>query len=207
LRIISGFARGLKLKSPHGQAIRPTSDRAREALFNIIGNKIQDSLVLDLFAGTGAFGIEALSRGARQVVFVDNSMDSLKLIKKNLQLLPVTQEADTQRPALPDKVPSYAHRIPSTIIKNDLCNPGFYINNRRKDLPQNFDLIFLDPPYAKGLSLQSLTYLDKSGFLAELGLLIAEDRSEVKLPESFTTLTMFDKRRYGDTTFWFYKNL
>jgi 16S rRNA (guanine966-N2)-methyltransferase len=204
LRIISGSARGLKLKGPHGQAIRPTSDRAREALFNIIGSRVQDALVLDLFAGTGALGLEALSRGARHVTFVDNSPDALVLIKNNLQLFQkiATSKQGESTPA--EGGLSLSSRKPASVIKCDLRKELCFINKERKVLPSCFDLIFLDPPYAKELSLQTLTYLDKSAFLAEQGLLVVEDHAEVELPEAFSTLIIVDKRRYGDTGFWFY---
>ena len=205
MRIISGYARGLRLKSPQGQAIRPTSDRAREALFNIINHRIQDALVLDLFAGTGALGLEALSRGARHSTFVDNNPDTIILIKKNLQLLQKNLDLDLVIHSFPERVPLLSFRQPASVIKYDLRRESFFINNEWGNSLPFFDLIFLDPPYAKGLSLQILTYLDKSDFLAEQGLLIAEERSDVTLPDSFSTLTMVDKRKYGDTGFWFYK--
>jgi 16S rRNA (guanine966-N2)-methyltransferase len=205
LRIISGYARGLKLESPQGQAIRPTSDRAREALFSIINHRIQDALVLDLFAGTGALGIEALSRGARHSTFVDNSPKAIILIKKNLQLFQRTLALDPVKPPLSERISSHFFRQPASVIKYDLRKESFFAKKERKEFLPFFDLIFLDPPYTKGLSLQILTYLDKSDFLTEQGLLIAEERSEVELPDSFSTLTVVDRRKYGDTGFWFYK--
>ena len=201
MRIISGYARGLKLKGPHGQAIRPTSDRAREALFNIIGNRVRNALVLDLFAGTGALGLEALSRGARHVTFVDNDPNALLLIKKNLQI--VEKMAASEQMKTDGALPYFPQK-PVTVIKYDLRRESFFLNKARTDHPPFFDLIFLDPPYEKGLSLQTLTYLDQNAFLTEHGLLIAEDRAGVELPDSFSTLTIMDKRRYGDTGFWFY---
>jgi len=204
LRIISGYARGLKLIGPHDQTIRPTSDRAREALFNIIGNRIRQALVLDLFAGTGAFGLEALSRGARQVTFVDSSPNALLLIKKNLQLLQKMTTFNHTESTEEEGALSFSDRKPATVIKYDLIRESFYVNNGRKDLPPSFDLIFLDPPYTKGLSLQTLTYLDKSPLLAKHGLLVAEDRSKAELPEAFNTFALVDKRRYGKTGFWLY---
>lgn len=206
MRIISGYARGLRLKSPQGQAIRPTSDRAREALFNIIGHRIQDASVLDLFAGTGALGLEALSRGARHVTFVDNNRDALILITKNLQIFPKTIAIDPVQPALSDRTSSEPFRQPVSVIRYDLRKGSFYQNTHWKNPLPCFDLIFLDPPYTKGLSLQTLTYLDDSGFLTEHGLLIAEDRSETELPDTLNTLTIADKRKYGETGFWFYQN-
>ena len=205
MRIISGYARGLRLKSPQGQAIRPTSDRAREALFNIIGHRIQDAVVLDLFAGTGALGLEALSRGARHVTFVDNSPDALVLITKNLQIFPKTIAVDPENPAPFDKTSSGSFQQPVSVIRYDLRKGSFYESTHCKHCPSCFDVIFLDPPYAKGLSLQALTYLDQSSFLAEHGLLIAEDRSEIELPDTFSTFTLADKRTYGEPGFWFYK--
>jgi 16S rRNA (guanine966-N2)-methyltransferase len=204
LRIISGYARGLKLTSPPDQAIRPTSDRAREALFNIIGNRIRQALVLDLFAGTGAFGLEALSRGARQVIFVDNNPIALLLIKKNLQLLQKMTVSNQEESTEEEETSPFSSQKPAAVIKYDLRRASFYINNERKNLPSCFDLIFLDPPYAKGLSLQTLSFLDNSPLLAKHGLLVAEDRAETELPEAFNTLKMVDRRRYGETGFWLY---
>jgi 16S rRNA (guanine966-N2)-methyltransferase len=205
LRIISGYARGLKLKSPQGQEIRPTSDRAREALFNIISHRIRDAVVLDLFAGTGALGFEALSRGARHSTFVDNHPDAIALIKKNLQLFQKNTALDLTVPPLSERLSSQPSRQTASVIKYDLRRKGFIFNHEWKPSLSFFDLIFLDPPYAKGLCLQTLTYLDKSDFLAEQGLLIAEERSGISLPEVFSSFTMVDKRKYGDTGFWFYK--
>jgi 16S rRNA (guanine966-N2)-methyltransferase len=192
------------LKSPQGQAIRPTSDRAREALFNIINHRIKDAFVLDLFAGTGALGLEALSRGARHSTFVDNAPDAIILIKKNLQLLQKNIALDLVMPSLPKRVSSPSFPQPASVIKYDLRRESFFTTDEWKNSLPFFDLIFLDPPYAKGLSLQILTYLDKSDLLADHGLLVAEERSEVTLPDTFSTLTMVDKRKYGDTRFWFY---
>ena len=205
MRIISGHARGLKLKPPQGQAIRPTSDRAREALFNIINHRPQDALVLDLFAGTGAFGLEALSRGAKHVTFVDNNPNALILIKKNLLLLQKSVPLTLISTLFPEKVSPDIVCQSASILKCDLSRESFFISIERKNTSQFFDLIFLDPPYAKGLSLQTLTYIDKNQFLADQGVLIAEECSGIELPHNLNTLTMIDKRKYGDTGFWFYK--
>jgi 16S rRNA (guanine966-N2)-methyltransferase len=206
LRIISGYARGLRLKSPQGLSIRPTSDRAREALFSIINHRLQDALVLDLFAGTGAFGLEALSRGARQSIFVDNNPDAIVLIKKNLELLQKSLPNDPAQSAFVENVFSRSCRQPSLVINYDLRREKFFMRKEWKNAFPSFDVIFLDPPYAKGLSLQVVTYLDKTDFLADGGLLIAEERSDIELPDSFSALTKTDRRRYGDTVFWLYEN-
>jgi 16S rRNA (guanine966-N2)-methyltransferase len=207
LRIISGFAKGLRLKSPQGRTIRPTSDRAREALFNIIGDQIREAFVLDLFAGTGALGFESLSRGAQHVTFIDNSPDSLNLIKKNLQLVQqalANSLASGSHP--PDDLP-LAFCPPTLVIKYDLGKGGFFKKKLWKDIPSHYDVVFLDPPYAKGLSLQTLMYLDGSDFLNRGGIVVAEDTPATDLPVIFNSFKMIDKRRYGDTGFWIYKNI
>lgn len=188
MRIISGYAKGRKLIAPPGrtQNIRPTSDRAREALFNILGTQTQGSHVLDLFAGTGALGLEALSRGAAEVVFVDFHRQSLELIQRNLQIC-TASDSHSQ----------------TAILRYDL----------RKGLPQaptlhdkkyKFDLIFLDPPYSLGLCLKILECLANSTILSENAIIVAEERSKEKLPESCGFLTITDQRTYGDTGFWIY---
>jgi 16S rRNA (guanine966-N2)-methyltransferase len=190
LRIISGHARGRKLFTPgHSNLIRPTTDRAREALFSIIGNKVFSARVLDLYAGTGALGLEALSRGASQVVFVDKHHNALELIKRNCTLC--TQDVETGQE---EKV---------IIIKHDLSR-GLNLKGDNSLQSGTFDLIFLDPPYEKGLAEKSLTALDTSGFITSTTLVIAEECSGATLPDSFTRLTLSNQRRYGDTGFWFY---
>jgi len=205
LRIISGSAKGLRLKSPYGRTIRPTSDRAKEALFSIIGNRIQKANVLDLFAGTGALGIEALSRGANHVTFVDNSPESLSIVKRNLQLLqPSYPENHTSGIHLQSELPLFCY--PSTrIVKSDLRKGSFFKKHQRKNAPNCYHVILLDPPYSKGLSLQTLIHLDQSNILCVDGIVVAEDTPTADLPDSFDTLVVMDKRRYGDTGFWFYK--
>ena len=199
MRIISGFAKGLRLYSPHGQTIRPTSDKAREALFNIIGSHVPDASVLDLFAGTGAIGLEAFSRGAAHITFVDKSQEALLLIRKNVHLFEKIekslQTSDKLRPVLSS----------ISIIKEDLGRRRFSGFLQRSFAKSIFDLIFLDPPYSKGLCLQTLIALDNSSILTEHGLIIAEEHSGIELPDRFNTLTVEDKRRYGDTGFWFYR--
>lgn len=196
MRIISGICKGLRLNTPPGksQSIRPTSDRSREALFSILGNKITDARVLDLFAGTGALGLEALSRGARSVVFVDNSSIALKLLKGNIKLFNKCVSAET---GLSE----------TKVIKGDLSKGLGSIIKYHDEENLIFDIIFLDPPYEKGLSFQILTHLDSNKFLADNGTIVAEDRSNTNLSVGFQHLVLRDKRKYGDTGFWFYKRI
>ena len=190
MRIISGTAKGRKLCPPplHDKSIRPTSDRAREALFNILGNRVADARVLDLFAGTGAFGLEALSRNAQSVVFVDNSPLALKLIRKNIQLC----------------VPASSEPSATEVIKHDLTR-SLPISKFSQDTSSGFDLIFVDPPYSRNISFSMLDFLDKSSLLAPSGLLIIEERYNVDLTLNLSTLEAIDKRTYGETVFYFYQ--
>ncbi|MEA3466818.1 MAG: 16S rRNA (guanine(966)-N(2))-methyltransferase RsmD [Thermodesulfobacteriota bacterium] len=190
MRIISGMARGRKLFTPgQSKSIRPTTDRAREALFSIIGTRVIAARVLDLYAGTGALGLEALSRGARQVVFVDKHHKALELIKKNCAL------------CVQNMAPEQTTR--AVIIKHDLRRSLNLIFPESPD-EKVFDLVFLDPPYEQGLAQASLEALDTSQFLTSTSLVIAEECSGEKLPDSFTRLILSDQRRYGDTGLWFY---
>lgn len=187
MRIISGQAKGRKLFSPaeRSQEIRPTSDRAREALFSILGSKIGDSNVLDLFAGTGALGCEALSRGAQAVTFIELNKKALALIKQNVSLIPQSEGR-------------------SRIIKHDL----------RRSLPSHltdtnstssFDLVFADPPYSRGITEKILHLLDNCSVLSEKVLVIVEEQKSVDLDIQLDNLILDNRRCYGDTCFSFFK--
>ena len=191
MRIIGGTAKGRRLQTPYKSSagpngsllIRPTADRAREALFSIIGSAIEGVAVLDLFAGTGALGLEALSRGAQSAVFVDKSSRSIDLIKRNVELC-----------GFSDK---------TFIIKRDLAKS---LSSLEKLLPgKEFSMIFIDPPYRKALCLKILKELSSGNILASSGLVVAEDDSGNELPESVGSLILFDRRKYGDTGFWLYR--
>ena len=186
MRIISGVARGRKLFTPQSgsTAIRPTSDRAREALFNIIGSRVVDSCVLDLCAGTGAFGCEALSRGAALAVFIDHSRVSLELVKKNLELVPGSKER-------------------SLLLKADLSN-GLTQACQARFEDRRFDLVFADPPYLSELSVRILSSLDDSSVLSPDPLIIIEERKTFAAPTELRNLYLRDSRNYGESSFYFY---
>jgi 16S rRNA (guanine966-N2)-methyltransferase len=207
LRIISGWAKGRKLIPPpaQGNPIRPTSDRARESLFNIIAGRTQGASVLDLFAGTGALGLEALSRGAESVCFVEYLPLALTLIHKNVQ---ICMDAFNHRPEIDDDHGSgqFLQPSPVTLIKHDLRR-GLPMFTKHLPSVSGFDLIFIDPPYAQGLSAHLLRALDNSSWLRPHALLVVEERSSVTLPQDLMTLRLTDQRRYGDTGFWFYQPL
>lgn len=189
MRIISGRSRGRKLNTPkevRGKApvIRPTADRAREALFNIIGPRVVGAKVLDLFGGTGALGLEALSRGAEEVVFVDDSSKSCSLIAENCKLC---QEEDKIR-----------------ILRRNLRKRPTFLGKLIEDRP--FDLIFMDPPYGQGFVRNLLYFFGKeTSILAEHGMLVVEEVHDAELPEDNQGLVLQDCRIYGKTGFWFYQ--
>jgi 16S rRNA (guanine966-N2)-methyltransferase len=191
LRIIGGTAKGRKLFTPplHEKSIRPTSDRAREALFNILGKRVVHATVLDLFAGTGALGLEAFSRNARFVVFIDNNRLALQLIKKNILLC----------------LTGYSEDRGIRVVNHDLTK-SLPLNKLPKETHSGFDLIFADPPYAKNISLPVLEFVNNSSLLTQNGLLIVEERHNVELPSSLSTLERIDRRVYGETAFCFYRS-
>lgn len=181
MRIISGRFKGRKLFTPENRSIRPTSDKAREALFSIIGSKIENARILDLFAGTGAFGIEALSRGARRATFVEASQKAVDTIGNNLALLEIENEADLIQGRIPD------------VFKRFEFSGG------------PFDIIFLDPPYDGDFISSTFENNDFRTFVTETTLVIAEHpvfRQEFELSGH---LEMIDRRKYGKTLISFFR--
>ncbi len=163
MRVISGTARGLKLKAPEGLSTRPTADRIKESLFNIISNELYDISFLDLFSGSGAIGIEALSRGAKECFFVDYDKKSIDIINENIE-----------KARLKDKATVY----------NMTCIEAI---NKLANFNKQFDIIFLDPPYDKGLLKPVLTEIAKKDILKENGFIICEQHidEEIEVEEFF----------------------
>ena len=187
MRIISGKSRGRILRSPGSNSnagIRPTADRVKEALFSILGHRIRGARVLDLYAGTGALGLEALSRGADLAVFVDNGVAAIELVNKNVELCGFSES--------------------SAIIRRDLTRGLSFL--RELSPVGGFDLIFLDPPYRLGLVAQFLNGLADFQLLALDGLVVAEEGGEVELAEVYPGLSLADHRHYGDTGIWLYQH-
>lgn len=175
MRIISGRARGKKLVAFTGERVRPTADRVREALFSILTSRcgtLAGLKVLDLFAGTGAFALEALSRGAQKAILVDAHPESLRIIRTNVESCRMSACAEVLQGELPAALSRVARHAP-------------------------FDLIFLDPPYGRGLAEATLTRIDALALLAENGLVIAETDASEHLPERFGSLEQTDRRLYG----------
>ena len=181
MRITVGQLKGRLMVPPRGLGIRPTSDQVREAIFNIIGQDLYGMKVLDLFAGTGILGLEALSRGASNVVFVDISPQSIKLIRKNLALC--------------------EHQDSGVILRRDLRKGIRRIHILSK---QVFDLVFLDPPYGKNFIPLILSGLSTMDILSNGSRVVVESSKTEKLPVYPESLEMVDARSYGDTKISFY---
>lgn len=181
MRVIAGSAKGRRLYAPKGKAIRPTSDRVKEAIFNIIGPEVNNKQVLDLFAGTGSLGIESISRGAKGAYFVDSEPSAIELTNKNLEVT-----------GLQDK---------AVVIKAD-------VDKALKRLAKGgleFDLIFLDPPYRISVSfLDAILLMLASSLLSDDGLLVLEHSTKTTA-RSVEGLEIDSTRVYGDTAVTFYR--
>ena len=186
MRVIAGKFRSRQLKSLKGMALRPTSDRLRETLFNVIADRVEGSRFLDVFAGTGAVGIEALSRGAREAVFIENHAPAAALIEKNLESLGLRAEA----------------RVLAVDAARGLQRLAAEAAAERKD----YDIAFLDPPYAAVEDYRRvLSFLGTSRLLAEDSLVIAEHQPKLELPETAGNLDRVRMLRQGDAALSFYR--
>jgi 16S rRNA (guanine(966)-N(2))-methyltransferase RsmD len=168
--VIAGTLGGRRLKAPPGSATRPTSDRVREALFSILGAEVEDARVLDLFAGSGALGIEALSRGAAQATFVDDAPAALAALKGNLQTLGIEAE----------------------VVRADALR---WLRTASR-APRQYDLVFLDPPYRRAAPLGAALSLALAPVLAPGAVVVAEADRRAPLE---LDLPITHERRYGDT--------
>lgn len=174
MRIISGKYAGHKLSSPKGDT-RPTLDRVRESLFNIIRSEIKESTCLDLFAGSGAIGLELLSRGAKYVYFCEKNIENFKVIKKNISALGVEDK--------------------SKLFKSDY-------KNILSKIPEKLDIIFLDPPYNKDMEYEALDLIKKHELCNEDTLIIVEATHSLK---NLNGYTLIDERKYGTVILSFLK--
>ena len=169
MRVITGTARGRKLKEPAGRDIRPTTDKVKESVFNIIQFDVEGRRVLDLFAGTGQMGIEALSRGAASAVFVDQSGDAVKLVRENLRATDLEKHAE--------------------VVQGDSLG---YLKRG-----EGFDLIFLDPPYDSPLLEKALQAIQAFDILREGGIMVCESMPEKPLPDLTAPYVKGREYRYG----------
>jgi 16S rRNA (guanine(966)-N(2))-methyltransferase RsmD len=181
MRIIAGKYRSRIIKMPKKPKIRPTKDRVREALFGIIGEFVVGANVLDLFAGSGAFGIEALSRGAKRAIFVDYEESCVRTIKENLRNLNISNI--------------------SLIIQMDVFKALSFLEDKN----EIFNLVLLDPPYYKEIAKKSLIKLEHRDILKFPCIIIAEHHKEDTLPKDFDNISSYRTACYGDVCLTFYK--
>ena len=180
MRVITGKARGIQLKTPEGMLTRPTADRVKEALFSIINFDIPNAVVLDLFGGTGQLGIEALSRGAKRGVFVDAREEACRLIRENLSRTKLTQE--------------------SVVVRSDYMQ---YLNR----CTDQFSIIFLDPPYAETYLENAIKRITEIDILQSDGIIVAERPVGKELPWEFDGYQRSKDYKYGKTLLTIYRKL
>ncbi|MDK2888403.1 MAG: rRNA (guanine966-N2)-methyltransferase [Thermoanaerobacter sp.] len=178
MRVIAGIARKRNLKVPRGWSGRPTADRVKESLFNILGPRVPGSRFLDLYAGTGNVGIEALSRGAARAVFVERDKRAVKAIRDNLMQVGLAGKAEV----LPQDVLGVLKQLEG----------------------QRFDIIFMDPPYGQGLEIPTLEAIDRYGLLADGGVIVAESSKRLESPVHVGGLVQCRRHVVGDTVLLFY---
>lgn len=170
MRIIAGELKGRRLMSPSDNRVRPTTDKVKEAVFSMIYGYLDGSIVIDLFAGTGNLGLEAISRGAERAYFVDRDRTSIGLVRENVKHCKVEDR--------------------SVIIWSDYASAF-------KKIGEKADVIFLDPPYSAGYMEECIKLISQSGILAEEGIVVAEYSSSDTLPEQIEDMVLVKSKRYG----------
>ncbi|MEK7773926.1 MAG: 16S rRNA (guanine(966)-N(2))-methyltransferase RsmD [Deltaproteobacteria bacterium] len=180
MRVIAGKCRGRRLSGFAGLSIRPTSDKVREAVFNILPRDFSFKKVIDLFAGTGAMGIEALSRGSEEAVFVEIDSKAVSVIKKNIEACGLEN---------------------AVILKKDVLGSIRFFSRKGT----GFDLIIVDPPYDTSLFEETIKAVDKARLLNSSGVLVAETSRRAPLKAGLENLEVMDERKYGDTLVYFLK--
>ncbi len=178
MRVITGTARGRKLISPEGFDVRPTTDKVKESVFNIIQFELNDAYVLDLFAGSGQMGIEALSRGASKAVFVDSSKKSLETVKKNIELCRFSDCAEA--------------------VFQDAFS---YLSSTSK----KFDIVFLDPPYHKSLCNKALELISRC--LTDNAIIICETQNDEELPDKIKDIELVKEYCYSAIKLTLYRKI
>ncbi|MFE8703654.1 16S rRNA (guanine(966)-N(2))-methyltransferase RsmD [Cytobacillus sp. FJAT-54145] len=176
MRVVSGSYKGKALKAVPGKTTRPTTDKVKEAMFNIIGPYFDGGTGLDLFAGSGGLGIEALSRGLDKVIFVDRDGKAIQTIYENLKICQAEEKSEVYR--------NDAERAIKAIIKRGIT----------------FDFIFLDPPYKKQQLESLMQTIDKQRLLSNNGVIVCEHSHDVEIPEQIGELSQIKKETYGIIT-------
>lgn len=184
MRVISGLRKGHKLKVPKGMNVRPTEDKTKESLFNILGHINEDSIVLDAFGGSGSIGIEFLSRGANVCYFIDNSIESINTINENLKHTKLLSQG--------------------VVIKSD----ALAAIKRFGAQKLRFNYIYLDPPFRqKGLIQNLFEVIKREDILANDGMIIVEHEKELDLEDDISGFQKSDFRRYGSKSLTFYRRM
>ncbi|OIJ17727.1 16S rRNA (guanine(966)-N(2))-methyltransferase RsmD [Anaerobacillus alkalidiazotrophicus] len=181
MRVISGTCKGRPLKAVPGTLTRPTTDKVKESIFNIIGPYFKGGQALDLYAGSGGLGIEALSRGIDNVIFVDHNPKAVEIIKLNLKNCRFEDKVEVYR--------NESMRALKAIAKRKL----------------KFDLIFLDPPYAKQRLEDEIDFIVKNDLLSQDGIIVTEHDANVSISSSIDNLSCYRQEHYGDTGITIYK--
>ncbi len=172
MRIISGKARGTKLYTLEGKNTRPTLDRVKESLFNILQNEITDCIFLDIFSGSGAIGLEAVSRGAKKAILCDNSKEAIEIIKKNIQKTHSEKNIELY------------HEKFDNVLKNKI--------------EEQIDIVYIDPPYETNFAIETIELLLQKKLLKETSIIVVEtDRDEIIKEIEKLNVKIFDKRKYG----------
>ena len=175
MKILTGRLRGQRIEFKPNPHLRPTADKVRQAIFNVLQGEMDGKKVLDLYSGTGAFGMEALSSGAETVVFVEKNAAQCRAIQRSLEFLGLADKTRVENIDAIQAIPRFA--------REGLC----------------FDFIFLDPPYEKGLALRTLRAISEASILHEASLVICETRKDEPLPKGIGKLNCVKNKRYGDT--------
>jgi 16S rRNA (guanine(966)-N(2))-methyltransferase RsmD len=192
MRVVTGEAKGRKLKGPRTSGTRPIIDRVKTALFDILSMRIEDARFLDLFAGTGGVGIEALSRGAASATFIEMNYSMLKIVRENLKITDLGDRAETLHTDAFKFLQSYA-------LENQSMPGG---------KEREYDIVYVAPPQYQGMAARALQLLDQSRLVPDAGLVIIQihpkERSVVAAVP-LVRLTLTDERRYGSTLLMFYR--
>ncbi|WP_071395452.1 16S rRNA (guanine(966)-N(2))-methyltransferase RsmD [Bacillus tuaregi] len=173
MRVVSGSCKGIALKAVPGHSTRPTTDKVKEAMFNMIGPYFDGGVGLDLFAGSGGLGIEALSRGLQQVIFVDRDGKAIQTIRDNIHKCGFEDQVEIYR--------NDAERAVKAVTKREL----------------SFDYIFLDPPYKKQQLEKLMEMISEQNLLNEKGTIICEHSSDIDLPQTIGSFTKKKQEKYG----------
>ncbi|WP_096199238.1 16S rRNA (guanine(966)-N(2))-methyltransferase RsmD [Bacillus sp. FJAT-45350] len=182
MRVVSGEKKGMPLKAVPGSSTRPTTDKVKESIFNMIGPYFDGGMALDLYGGSGGLGIEVLSRGADKVIFVDQNKKAIDTIKENVNQCKYNDKVEIYR--------NDASRALKALIKREV----------------SFSYIFLDPPYAKQQLASEISIISDHGLLEENGVIVTEHDASVQLPEKVGSAICIRKETYGDTTISIFKN-